>query len=182
MKLAPARALALLGALALAVSACTSSGATASPVPPSATPAATASPTPSPLPTEEPSVTLADVTPPANLGIAHTGLIFVEGQCWDLDMYGMVDPSDPRCDIRLDPVLIFQPMNGALVSGSGRLEAPSLATCMADSGLLPDRLAPNTDIYLCLKTNEDVYGFVVQRPDAPGAPLNRLIVDYWLYK
>jgi hypothetical protein len=182
MKLAPARALALLGALALAVSACTRSGATASPVPPSATPAATASPTPSPLPTEEPSVTLADVTPPANLGIAHTGLIFVEGQCWDLDMYGMVDPSDPRCDIRLDPVLIFQPMNGALVSGSGRLEAPSLATCMADSGLLPDRLAPNTDIYLCLKTNEDVYGFVVQRPDAPGAPLNRLIVDYWLYK
>ena len=182
MKLAPARALALLGALALAVSACTSSGATASPVPPSATPAATASPTPSPLPTEEPSATLADVTPPANLGIAHTGLIFVEGQCWDLDMYGMVDPSDPRCDIRLDPVLIFQPMNGALVSGSGRLEAPSLATCMADSGLLPDRLAPNTDIYLCLKTNEDVYGFVVQRPDAPGAPLNRLIVDYWLYK
>jgi len=182
MKLSPARAVALVGVFALAVSACTSSTATASPVPPSATPAATATPTPSPSPTEEPSVTPADVTPPASLGIANSRLIFVEGQCWDLDMYGMVDPSDPRCDIRLDPVLIFQPMNGALISGSGRLEAPSLATCMADSGLLPDRLAPNTDIYLCLKTNEDAYGFVVQRPDAPGAPLNRLIVDYWLYK
>jgi hypothetical protein len=182
MKLAPARVVALLGALAVAASACTSSAATASPVPPSATPAATATPAPSSSATVEPSVTPADVTPPADLGIAHTRLIFVEGQCWDLDMYGMVDPADPRCDIRLDPVLIFQPMNGALVSGNGLLTAPSLATCMADSGLLPDRLAPNTDIYLCLKTNEDVYGFVVQRPDAPGAPLNRLIVDYWLYK
>jgi hypothetical protein len=110
MKLSLVRVVALLGAAVLAVAACTSSGATASPASASPTPAAP-SVTPAATLTAQPSAT--DVFAPSPLPAFNTGIIFKEGECWDLDSGGMVDPSDPRCDVRHDAILILQPITGA---------------------------------------------------------------------
>jgi hypothetical protein len=167
----------------LLAAGCASSAATVSPGATSS--AATVSPATTaigatPSPAASPAASPTDATAPSPLPFGYTGLIFNEGDCWDMDTGAMV--ADASCDFRLDQVLIMTPQNGALISGSGLPAAPSLAACMADPGLLPDRLAPNTDIYLCTRTNQGVYGFVVERHDAPGAPSTRLILDYWLYK
>jgi hypothetical protein len=128
-----------------------------------------------PSPTPE----LADLFAPNNLPPGYTGVIFKVGDCFDMDLWGMV--HDARCDLRLDANLIVTPLNGALISGHGRLAAPSLHACQADP-LLANHLAPNSNIYLCVRTNQGAYGFFVQRPDTPFAEGPRMIFDYWLFK
>jgi hypothetical protein len=125
------------------------------------------------------SAALLDAQPPNMLGPGYTGVIFNIGDCFDMDQWGMV--HDGRCDFRLDPNLIITPVNGALLSGHGRMAAPSLATCRGDA-LLAAPLAPNSNIYLCARTNLGAYGFIVQRPDSPFAPAGRMIFDYWIYR
>ncbi len=117
---------------------------------------------------------------PSPLPMMNTGLILREGECFDLDD-GSVGAPDGECDLLLVPVLIFRPVNGARISGSATAAAPTRSQC-ASASLDAADVAPNTDRYLCLQTSEGTYGFVVQRADAPGAPLNRLILDYWLFR
>lgn len=128
-------------------------------------------------PTPEP---VAEEEAPSPLPMMNTGLILREGECFDLDD-GSVGAPDGECDLLLVPVLIFRPVNGARISGSATATAPSRSQC-ASSVLSGADVAPNTDRYLCVQSSEGSFGFVVQRADAPGAPLNRLILDYWIFR
>ncbi len=128
-------------------------------------------PTPQPVMEEE---------APSPLPMTNTGLILREGECFDLDD-GSVGAPDGECDLLLVPVLILRPVNGARLSGSATAAAPTRSQC-ASAALDAADLAPNTDRYLCVQTSEGRPAFVVQRADAPGAPLNRLILDYWTYR
>jgi hypothetical protein len=180
MRCSFARAALSTAVAVLLVAGCQSSGATASPSASAASLAPT--PTPSASPTIGPSPSPTEAIAPSPLPLGYTGLIWNEGECWDMDSGAMVAVADASCDFRLDHILTVVPRNGALISGHGRFDPPSLATCTADAGLLPDLLAPNGGIYLCTKTSQGTYGFIIQRIDAPGAPMTRLILDYWLYK
>jgi hypothetical protein len=126
-----------------------------------------------------PTLALADVFAPPELPPGYTGVIFKIGDCFDMDMWGMV--HDARCDLRLDANRIVTPVNGAFLSGHGRLAAPSRNACLAE-GLLAQPAAPNTNIYLCAKTNQGLYGFFVQRADTPFAPAGRMVFDYWIFR
>jgi hypothetical protein len=157
---------------AIPTTAVPSAGDTNTPQPtiaPSATSTIFLSPTPQ----------LADMFAPNPLGPGYTGVIFKVGDCFDMDLWGMV--HDHRCDFRLDANLIVTPVNDALISNHGRQAAPSLHTCQADQ-LLANPVAPNTNIYLCVRTNLGIYGFFVQRQDTPFADGPRMIFDYWIFK
>jgi hypothetical protein len=171
------------------ITATTDAGAPPTEAPIATTAVAIATNTNTPLPTTAPTSTptihlsptaqLADLFAPNQLPPGYTGVIFKVGDCFDMDLWGMV--HDNRCDFRLDANLIVTPVNGGLISGHGRQAAPSLHTCQADQ-LLANPVAPNTNIFLCARTNLGAYGFFVQRTDTPFAEGPRMIFDYWLFK
>ena len=53
-----------------------------------------------------------------------------------------------------------------------------MGDCMSPD-LLPDPIAPNSDLYLCLQTSEGTYGFFVMRDFQ--YTLDRLIFDLYLF-
>jgi hypothetical protein len=137
--------------------------------PPADTPAAAAS-----EPTPDPDTIFA----PDPLTVAYTGLIWEFGACYDFDAYQPAAAAEPAVDACLDANGTITPRNGALMSGQASMQAPSKGDCINPS-LLPDPLAPNTDLYLCLQTNQGVYGFFVMREFQ--LDLNRLVFDLYLF-
>lgn len=141
----------------------------------------TAEPTTEPTaePTSEPTVDPNTVYAPDPLGPGFTGLIFDFGACYDFDTYLPVANNDPECDVLLDANGVLTPQNGALINGADvSFDAPSKGECMT-SDLLPDQLAPLSDLYLCFQTSQGVYGFFVQRDYQ--LDLDRLVFDMYLF-
>ena len=137
---------------------------------------------PPPLPTAT-DTPVPDVTAPSPLSAMYTGIVIADGECYDLDDGNAPYVLDGDCDILLVYPQILRTQNGALLSGHATLDAPSRNDCSAavfDGG----DLAPNTDLYICFKSDEGHYGFIVQRHD--GAPFDvashRLVIDWWVYE
>lgn len=150
---------------------------------PEVTPTSTAVPPTSPpaVPTDTPAPP-PDVTAPSPIPASHTGIILANGECYDLDTGNAPYVMGPQCDVLLVHPQILRPQNGAMLSGHATLDAPSRTECESAIYEAGD-LAPNTDLYICFRTNEGSYGFLVQRTD--GAPFaissQRLVFDWWLY-
>jgi hypothetical protein len=155
----------------------------------SALPSDTASPSPSveaspsspaatPSPTVAPSHNPADLTAPPNLPHGYHGVIIGAGECFDLDEMDKL--SDSGCDLYLDDTLVINPRNGTVMAQQGQLLPPSLFECRA-AAMVSSPIAPRLDSYMCLKTSQARYGFLVQREDKPTAPPGRIVIDYWLY-
>lgn len=132
----------------------------------------------SPLPTLiAPTEPVMDATAPFPLPMTTTGAILRENECFDLDMWGVVE--DERCDLRLDAVVIIAPQNGARYAGNANMEPPTLAECRGVV-MTEDPFAPLTDLYICLQTNEGSYGFFVMRHDQ-WLDQRRIVFDWWLF-
>jgi len=154
-------------AVATSVAATTAAQLTLNaPAPTNTTPAATDTPDPNTIYAPDP------------LGPAYTGLIWDFGTCYDFDAYMPAAAEDPATDACLNASGVITPQNGALMSGQAPMEAPSKGYCINPS-LLPDPIAPNSDLYLCLQTNQGVYGFFVMRQYQ--IDLNRLTFDMYLF-
>lgn len=104
----------------------------------------------------------ADVYAPDPLGPAWSGMAFSKDTCYDLDV--LFTASGAAADVCLGSTVMMTPMNGATFSGYADLAPPSLNTCKAKA-LTADPLSPNSDLYLCFKTNLGKYGFFVMRDD-----------------
>ncbi len=112
----------------------------------------------------EPTAAPTDVYAPDPLTPGYTGLIFDFGTCYDFDAYQPASPAGAGTDACLDANGLLTPQNGALMNGYVTFEAPSKNECIADNGnLLPDPIAPNSDLYMCLRTDQGSYGFMVMR-------------------
>lgn len=137
-------------------------------------------PVPGPTSTSTPE---PDETAPVPLPASHTGIILQHGECYDLDTGNAPYVMGPACDMLFSPPYVIQMQNGAQISGYATLTPPSLSHCVGAT-YEPGDLSPNTDLYLCFRTNEGHYGFIVQRPD--GAPFEisstRLVFDYWVFE
>ncbi|MDI6770348.1 MAG: hypothetical protein QMD04_11840 [Anaerolineales bacterium] len=113
-----------------------------------------------------PPPTAADVFAPDPLGPAWSGMWFANGACYDMDV--LFTDSGTACDVYLDSTGLLRPRNGGLFSGYATLTPPSLNQCKA-AQLSADPIAPNSDLYMCFKTNLGKYGFFVARQiDASG--------------
>ncbi len=107
-----------------------------------------------------------DVFAPDPLGPAWSSMWFASGACYDLDV--LFTDSGAACDVYLDSAGTLRPRNGGLFSGYATLTPPSLNQCKA-AQLSADPIAPNSDLYMCFKTNLGKYGFFVARQiDASG--------------
>ena len=147
--------------------------------PPATDPAPQATTEPTAEPTIEPTADPYTVYAPAPLGPGNTGLIFDFGTCYDLDSFLPIDSADPECDLILGMNGGLTPQNGALINGADvSFNPPSKGECM-DSDLLPDLLAPLSDLYLCFQTSQGSYGFFVQRDYQLDQ--NRLIFDMYIF-
>jgi hypothetical protein len=151
---------------------------------PSAVPPSPTETAPS-LPTLLPSTDtpIPDQFAPSPLPAANTGIILKEGECYDLDTGDAPYVLDADCDVLMVPIQILRPQNGAMLCGHATFDPPSLAQCQTAAYDAGD-LAPNTDLYICFRSNEGRYGFLVQRHD--GAPFavasTRLVLDWWVYR
>jgi hypothetical protein len=149
---------------------------------PTATPSASqanGSGNPLATPTPPASHDPANMTPPPQLPHGFSGVILHGGDCFDMDGWRM--GNTPDCDLYLDQNLVLAPVNGAVIASKGVEMPPSLFDCR-EADLVPSPVAPELNSYLCLRTNQGVYGFLVQREDRPTAPAGRIVIDYWLYK
>ena len=115
---------------------------------------------------------------PDPLPVQYTGLIWDFGTCYDFDTFLSSPAEDPTTDACLNTNALITPQNGALMSGHAPLNPPSKGYCMSPD-LLPDPIAPNSDLYLCLQTSEGTYGFFVMRDFQ--YTLDRLIFDLYLF-
>lgn len=129
-------------------------------------------------PTLEPTVDPYTIFAPDPLGVEYTGFIFDFGTCFDMDNFQPVGVNDPECDFLSDQYGAVTPQNGALISGYATMEPPSFGKCM-DADLSPDYLATQTDLYLCFKTSQGSYGFLVGRDYQVNQ--NRLIFDMYIF-
>ncbi|NOY99352.1 MAG: hypothetical protein GXP40_09170 [Chloroflexi bacterium] len=143
------------------------------PPPPATSPAPTDV---SPPPTAAPAETAPDPLPAFN-----TGIILYPGDCFDLDTGSVYHNVTADCDYLMVAPFLLRPQNGALLSGYVSFEVPTLSHCQGAQLEAAD-LSPNSDLYMCARTNAGLYGFLVQRQDAPGAPPDRMIVDYWVFQ
>ncbi len=73
---------------------------------------------------------------------------------------------------------LLEPENGGLISGYAPLNPPSKGYCI-NPNLLPDPVAIQTDLYLCIQTNMGTYGFFVAREYQMD--LARVIFDLYLF-
>jgi hypothetical protein len=137
-------------------------------------PLATDTPIPLPMDTPDPDSIFA----PDPLGPAYTGLIFEEGACYDFDTYLSVATGDATRDICMHTFGLLEPENGGLISGHAPMEPPSLGYCISPN-LLSDPVAVQTDLYLCIQTNQGVYGYFVAREYQMD--LDRVIFDMYLF-
>jgi hypothetical protein len=113
-----------------------------------------------------PPPTAADVFAPDPLGPLFSGMYISAGMCYDMDV--LFHTTDASCDVYLDSTGLLNPRNGGLFSGYATLTPPSLNACKA-AQLSADPIAPNSDLYMCFKTNLGKYGFFVARQiDASG--------------
>lgn len=109
---------------------------------------------------------LPDVYAPNPLGPLFSSMYISTGMCYDMDV--LFHTTDASCDVYLDSNSVLNPRNGGLFSGYATLMPPSLNQCKA-AQLSADPIAPNSDLYMCFKTNLGKYGFFVARQmDANG--------------
>lgn len=129
---------------------------------------------PAPTETPDPNTIFA----PNPLPAQYTGLIWEYSTCYDFDTFQPVYAADPSADACLAQNPLMTPQNGALMSGQAPLNPPSKGYCI-NPNLLPDPIAVQTDLYLCLQTNQGVYGFFVAREYQND--LNRIVFDLYLF-
>jgi hypothetical protein len=140
------------------------------------TPAPPPTDTPEPVPTDTPDPNT--IYAPDPLPAAYTGLIFEEGSCYNFDTYQPVSTGDASRDICMHTYGLLEPENGGLISGHAPQDPPSKGYCISPD-LLPDPVAIQTDLYLCIQTNQGTYGFFVAR--AYQMDLARVIFDLYLF-
>jgi hypothetical protein len=146
---------------------------TAAAQPPAAT--ATETPTAAPADTSTPSEFAPDPLP-----ASHTGVVLNVGECFDFDSGQVLTSAAAGCDMwQPEPALVRQ-MNGASISGYVTFEVPSKSRCVAAT-YDPNDLAIQTDLYMCLMTNEGAVGFLVARSYLGGVPMTGFAFDYWLF-
>jgi hypothetical protein len=116
-----------------------------------------------PAPTNPPPA--ADAYAPDPLGPAWSGMWFAKDMCYDMDV--LFHTTDASCDVSLDANSVLTPRNGAVFSGYATLTPPSLNTCKT-AVFSTEPIAPNSDLYMCFKTNAGKYGFFVARQIEPG--------------
>jgi hypothetical protein len=109
--------------------------------------------------------TAPDVYAPNPLGPSFSGMWISNGMCYDMDI--LFHTTDASCDVLLDNSGTLIPKNGGLFSGYATLTPPSLNQCKA-AQLSADPIAPNTNLYMCFKTNLGKYGFFVARKIQTG--------------
>jgi|GEM_PF-912572 len=109
--------------------------------------------------------TNADVFAPDPLGPLFSSMYISAGMCYDMDV--LFHTADASCDVYLDSNSTLNPQNGGLFSGYTTLTPPSLNQCKAAT-MDANPLAPNSDLYMCFKTNLGKYGFFVARQIDPG--------------
>jgi hypothetical protein len=109
--------------------------------------------------------TAPDVYAPNPLGPLFSSMWISNGMCYDMDI--LFHTTDASCDVLLDNSSTLVPKNGGLFSGYATLTPPSLNQCKA-AQLSPDPIAPNSDLYMCFKTNLGKYGFFVARKIQTG--------------
>lgn len=107
-----------------------------------------------------PAITPTDVFAPNPLGPLFSSMYISAGMCYDMDI--LFHTTDASCDVYLDSGGLLTPRNGGLFSGYATLTPPSLNACKS-AILSADPIAPNTDLYMCFKTNLGKYGFFVAR-------------------
>ncbi|MFN2144181.1 MAG: hypothetical protein ACK2T7_02460 [Anaerolineales bacterium] len=133
-------------------------------------------PTPGPLPTNTPDP--YSIYAPDPLPVNYTGLIFEEGECYNLDSYQPVAGNDTERDICMHTFGLLEPENGGRISGYATQDPPSKGYCNTPD-LLPDPVAVQTDLYLCIQTGRGLIGFFVAREYQMD--LNRVIFDLYLF-
>ena len=129
------------------------------------------------------STSLPQLTAPANayapdpLGPEWSSMAFSGGKCYDLD--ALYYAEEAACDVSLSADgWLITPQNGALFSGNGSLIVPSLNDCKA-AQMSTDPIALMSDLYLCFKTNQGVYGFFVMREAPQSSGL--IVFDAYLF-
>ena len=162
-------------AIATMVEATTSTQLTLN-APPADTPIPIPTDTQVPPPTDTPDPNT--IFAPDPLPAPYTGLIFEEGACYDFDTYFPVAADDPARDICMLTYGLLEPENGGLISGYASNGPPSKGYCI-NPNLLPDPVAVQTDLHLCIQTNLGVYGFFVARDYQMET--NRIIFDLYLF-
>ena len=119
------------------------------------------------------------VVMPVPIPAPYTGLVWEAGTCYDYDTLQQVSASDPTADGCLDANSTITPSNGGLISGRAPFDPPSLGYCLNESDMLPDLLAPMTDLYLCVQTNLGAVGVLVGRDfDFDN---DRMVFDLYLF-
>ncbi|GAB4503635.1 MAG: hypothetical protein Fur0043_06270 [Anaerolineales bacterium] len=118
--------------------------------------------------------TLPDVYAPNPLGPLFSSMYISAGMCYDMDV--LFHTTDASCDVFLDSTGLLRPRNGGLFSGYATLTPPSLNQCKA-AQLSADPIAPNSDLYMCFKTNLGKYGFFVARQ----IDMNGIVFDAYVF-
>ena len=155
-------------------------------MPPSPPPTATTPSLPPPTTAPSPTATILPTAAPQEIApeplpASNTGIVLYPNDCFDLDTGGVSAALTPGCDLLVPAPMLLRPQNGAQISGYVTFEVPTRSQCLA-ARYEPGDLSPNSDLYMCFRTNAGRYGFIVQRMDAPGAPPGRMIVDYWVFR
>ena len=134
-------------------------------------PQATDTPSPPPTPQEN---------APNPLPAMNTGIILDNGSCFNFDN-GQVSAPDAQCDAWLMDNGLLRQMNGAKISGYVTFEPPTRSDC-ASARYDPNDLAMQTDLYMCITSNEGLYGFMVVREYRGGVPSTGIVFDYWVFR
>jgi hypothetical protein len=135
-------------------------------------------PTPA-APTTAPTVAPVEAAPDP-LPASTTGVILNNGECFDFDT-GQVTALNAQCDVWLAEPALFRQVNGARLSGYVTLTPPMRSQCLAGR-YEPGDLSVQTDLYMCLITNEGVPGFVVVRSYRGDVPFTGIVFDYWVWR
>ena len=151
-------------------------------------------PSPSETPPPPPQATETPVPPPPTntlppppqenapdpLPAMNTGIILDNGQCFNFDN-GQITTPDAQCDVWLMDNGAFRQLNGAQISGYVTFDPPTRSHC-ASARYEPGDLAVQTDLYMCVTTNEGQYGFIVVRDYRGGIPATGIVFDYWVFR
>lgn len=121
-----------------------------------------------------------DETAPVPLPASTTGVILNNGECFDFDT-GQVAALNAQCDVWLAEAALFRQVNGAQISGYVTLTPPTRSQCLAGR-YEPGDLAVQTDLYMCLITNQGMPGFVVVRSYRGEVPFTGIVFDYWVWR
>lgn len=135
--------------------ACVIAGAT--PVPPTAAPMLNP-------PSEQQPVQQNPTAPPVAANPTEASVYREQlnaGTAYDLDNFSVV--QDASADFSLDAdAWLLQFKNGAVISGYGSTSPYTKGECQS-ANMSADPLGWQTDLYLCFKTNQGRYGYIVVR-------------------